>query len=66
MLNQTQVKMVTDQLTTFGEVTRNWCLQRYCSRLGALIHNLKKKGWTFSTSNREGDYVYHLVSKPQE
>lgn len=67
----TQLQMIKDQLNATGEVSRNWCLQRYCSRLGARIEDLEKEGWVFTTETRkksdeeQGDYVYKLVSKPQ-
>lgn len=73
MTNSTQLKWVTEQLEKKGEITRNECLQHYISRLGAIIHIMKKDGWTFATSTRptrkpdgtEGkDFVYTLVSKP--
>lgn len=67
----TQIEMIKNQLITTGEVSRNWCLQRYCSRLGARIEDLEKEGWIFKTETRkksdeeQGDYIYKLVSKPQ-
>jgi hypothetical protein len=61
----TQLQMIIDKLNATGEVSRNWCLQRYCSRLGARIEDLEKAGWVFTTEKREGDYVYKVVRKPQ-
>lgn len=60
----TQLQMIINQLNTTGEVSRNWCLQRYCSRLGARIGDLEEAGWVFRTEKREGDYVYKVISKP--
>lgn len=66
MLDRTQEKFVLDQLESKGKISRNICLQNYISRLSAIILNLKKKGYDFRTEREGGDYVYHLVSKPQE
>jgi hypothetical protein len=63
-MKNTQLKMIKDQLLLTGEVSRNWCLQRYCSRLGARIMDLKKEGWVFTTEKRNGDYVYKLEAYP--
>lgn len=61
----TQLQMIIDQLNATGEVSRNWCLQRYCSRLGARIDDLEKVGWVFLPEKRDGDYVYKVIKKPQ-
>lgn len=55
---KTQLQMIIHELVTNGEVSRNWCLARYCSRLGARIQDLKKQGWLFETETRNGDYFY--------
>lgn len=63
-MKKTQLKMIKDQLLTYGEVSRNWCLSKYCSRLGARINDLKRQGWTFETEKRGGDFVYIAIQVP--
>lgn len=72
-MKTTQFTFVIERLDTYGEITRNQCLKVYISRLGAIIHTLKKEGWQFKTFTRETekpdgskgkDFVYLLVSKP--
>lgn len=61
----TQLSIVIDYLQTTGEVSRNICIrEHYLTRLGAVINNLKKKGWKFRTEDRNGDYIYILVKDP--
>lgn len=54
----TQLQLIKEHLIVYGEISRNWCLARYISRLGARINDLKKKGWSFETETRNGDYFY--------
>ena len=60
----TQREEVLRELKQTGEVSRNWALGRYISRLGAIICDLKSEGYSFSTSERcgrnGGDYFYYL------
>jgi len=61
----TQLQIVTDYLQTTGCVSRNVCIrEHYITRLGAIVNNLKKKGWEFKTEDRNGDYVYILIKDP--
>lgn len=61
----TQLEIVINYLQATGEVSRNICIrEHYLTRLGAIINNLKKKGWKFKTEDRNGDYVYILVRQP--
>lgn len=64
-----QIDIVEEQLKEYGEVTRNWCLERYISRLGSIICKLKKKGYEFETeyrvSGNSKDYVYKVVTSPK-
>lgn len=61
----TQLQTVIDYLQTTGEVSRNVCIrEHYLTRLGAVINNLKKKGWKFKTEDRNGDFIYLLVKDP--
>lgn len=58
---KTQKQKVIEMLRSHGEVTRNWALSQYISRLGALALVLKNEGWELEAFDREGDYVYKLV-----
>ena len=60
-----QVALIKKQLELDGEVSRNWCLQRYITRLGARIWDLKQEGYEFEIERRGKDYVYVLVTKPK-
>lgn len=60
-----QKKWVIQQLREHGRVTRNQALANYISRLGAIIYVLKNEGYEFTTSDRDGDYVYTLVDAPK-
>lgn len=60
---ETQVEFVVRTLLSTGEISRNFCLRNYISRLGAIMNNLKKVGWDFTTERRGGDYVYKLKTK---
>lgn len=59
-MKKTQEEIILKQLALKGCVSRNWCLRRYISRLGAIINRLKKAGWNFETGYDKGDYVYKL------
>lgn len=61
-----QKDIVKDKLKTTGEITRNWCLSQYISRLSAIIQILEQEGWEFETSSRGGDYVYTLKNRPKK
>ena len=72
-MKQTQREFVIAELESVGEISRNYCLQRYITRLGAIICNLKKEGYDFITFTRENikpdgskgkDYVYQVIKKP--
>lgn len=58
----TQLALIKAKLHTDGYITRNWCLKRFVSRLGARISDLKKEGMDFTTTrvpNKNGwDYKY--------
>ena len=67
-MKKTQEQSVINLLRTEGEVTRNWALQNYISRLGAIICGLKKKKWVITGRYRKysggKDFVYTLISEP--
>lgn len=64
--DKSQEEKVLAQLKETGEVSRNWCLQRYITRLSAIIYNLKKDGYDFEIERRDGDYVYKVNPVPKE
>lgn len=65
-MKPTQLQIVVQKLKEDGQISRNWALQRYISRLGSIICNLKKAGWQITGENertlggygRGLDYVY--------
>jgi len=59
-MKKSQKQKVVEQLEEFGYVSRNWALSQYCSRLGAIICDLKKEGYVFDSKNEGGDYRYYL------
>ena len=64
-MKQTQIERVKGVLIEKGYITRNACLRNYISRLGAIMCKLKNEGWEYVGYESEGDYVYKLVSYPQ-
>lgn len=60
---QTQLEIIRNKIKKDGFVTRNWCLRRYISRLGARIVDLKKEGFKIKGERSEmgNDYVYRIV-----
>lgn len=64
----TQMDWVKLTLVADGEISRNYALRNYVSRLGALICTLKKQGmdisgeWRATTTpfGKRKDYVYKL------
>ena len=55
-----QKELVKQQLTVNGEVSRNWCLKNFITRLAAISNQLKKEGWNFETEERNGDFIYKV------
>jgi len=49
-----------------GFVTRNWALQNFISRLGAIIWQLKSEGMNVTGEWKDGDFIYKLMDKPKE
>lgn len=63
----TQQKIVERKLVDDGFVTRNWALQNYISRLGAIINKLRREGWEISageyvTTRTGKDFKYSLIN----
>lgn len=69
MKNLTQEKIVIRKLLEDGYVSRNWALQNYISRLGAIMADLKAKDWHFEGKfvKKDGgkDYIYKLTDDKQ-
>ena len=67
-MKKTQEQFVINALRSEGEVTRNWALQNYISRLGAIIYSLNKRKWVITGRYRKysggKDFVYTLISEP--
>ena len=63
--HETQEEFVLRVLKAQGFITRNFCLQRYISRLGAYICQLKKQGYViggYHHKTQNGtDYRYDLI-----
>jgi hypothetical protein len=64
MKSRTQHSFIKQVLRDKGEVSRNFALSQFISRLGAIICDLKKDGWEFDIERRNGDYVYKLKQAP--
>jgi hypothetical protein len=63
----TQEQIILNQLKEHGFVTRNWALQNFISRLGAIICDLNQDGYVIhgdwiKTENGK-DYKYTLVEE---
>lgn len=65
MVKQTQEQWIVDQLQKKGYITRNECLRKYISRLGARIWDLRDSGmeivgeWVKTKNGK--DYRYTLI-----
>lgn len=61
---RTQLYIIQNKLRKDGHVSRNWCLRRYISRLGARIADLKRAGLNITGEYQKTkygrDYVYKL------
>jgi hypothetical protein len=62
---KTQEQFIREQLEKKGSISRNFCLSRFISRLGAHINRLRNSGMEISggyvSKNGGRDYVYKLV-----
>ena len=56
---KTQLQKIKAQIDTYNEVSRNWALSQFISRLGALVLLLNKNGYNLTGKYRDGDYVYY-------
>jgi len=57
---KTQFQVIWAKLRTTGIVSRNWCLKRNITRLGAYMADIKRSGVKFSANYDGGDYKYRL------
>jgi hypothetical protein len=68
MTNKSQKDWVVKLLNEHGEISRNYCLQNYISRLSAIILMLKKEGWEFGADYRAvnggQDFIYKVKRSP--
>ena len=62
---KSQKHKVIQKLRADGEVSRNWCLSQYISRLSAIIQVLESEGYIFETKTKDGDYVYKIKDAPK-
>ena len=51
----TQSQFVKFHLLKNGSISRNFALNNFITRLGAIIYNLKKEGWVIETQKK--DYI---------
>ena len=70
MINRnSQRQFVIDQLRATGEISRNFALENFISRLGAIVCDLNNEGWVISGEYRKNpsgkgkNYIYTLVSE---
>lgn len=68
METKTQEQFVKSILRENGEISRNDCLTRHITRLGAIICHLNQNGWQIKGEWTTGqkDYVYKTLKKPQK
>lgn len=64
-MKDTQIHFVKQELRTKGMISRNFCLSKFVSRLGAIIQKLEYEGWEFKTRREDGNYIYELISEPK-
>lgn len=67
----TQIDTVKHRLDTLGEISRNWCLRNFITRLSAIMLKLKKQGYVYTTkteTDKHGrqDFIYMLSGLPKQ
>jgi hypothetical protein len=65
MKKQTQKDWVLNQLIKKSKISRNACLKRYISRLGAIICSIKNESFLeitgeYKNTKNGRDYIYYL------
>ena len=57
-------------LNQYGSISRNYAIQNYCSRLGAVIEKLNKSGWKieghYEKNGMGKDYIYSVTKSPYQ
>lgn len=68
MKKLTQRQRVEKRLLETDYITRNQCLSTFpaITRLGAIICDMTKEDWEFTTDNKNGDYKYILQKCPYQ
>ena len=60
-----QITTVENILKEKGAIDNFYCIDtRLTTRLGAYIHILKKRGWTFRKEMHDKNCHYYVVSRP--
>lgn len=59
-MKKSQKQFVKKQLLETGKVSRNECLGRFITRLGAIIFDLKEEGLNITGGFEGKDFVYRL------
>ena len=69
-MKETQLQMIRSKVLKDGYVTRNWCLERFVTRLGSRIYDLKEEGMEFEgkyvRTDYGQDYKYTLLNEPKQ
>lgn len=67
-MKKSQEQFVIGQLNLNGYISRNLCLQERITRLGAIVCDLKEKGWEFDAKyvkeNGGKNYYYYVTKTP--
>ncbi len=75
MKKMSQLTWVRNHIDDSGNISRNFCLQNYVSRLSALIFRLEEEGYVFETEYvnfetahgwKGRDYVYTCTYNPNK
>jgi len=60
----TQIDTVIEHLSDHGSISREYAWTEYkIKRLGAVIHELKERGYLFNTRETNTDYIYTLTDE---
>ena len=69
-MKKTQIEIILEQLEKHSYITRNWCLARRITRLGAYICDLNNHGWKingyYENADTGRDYAYVVSGKPKK
>jgi len=67
-MKETQIQFVKRHLLDYGEISRNYCLQNFITRLASIIPILHNQGFItkadYRKTQRGKDFVYTLISAP--